>query len=556
MDSAAIRSEDKRRIRSALHHIISYVEFLNDAASADTSTNSDVRLLPRKIIDAADAALQSIEVASREPQGEAEQQREKLRERLLGKGAEIGLLIEQFQVSFDQRQDESIRTDLGRLRDAAVKFRDAAQALGVPQTAETDLKVRGNPGAPQKVDLGGLILVVDDNEGNRDVLSRRLLRDGCEVLLAETGRQALRMVPRYDFDVILLDIMMPEMNGYEVLQELKRDARVRHIPVIMISAVDEIDSVVRCVELGADDYLYKPFNPTLLRARIRALLERNELRRESERRTAELDCALQQLKCEQEQTEKLLRNILPVSVAEELQLRGAVAPRYFEDVTIVFTDFVHFSVNTEDLPTEDLVHILNRYFSAYDEIVLRYKLEKLKTIGDSYMFVGGMPIRSPSHPVDAILAAIEVLNVTRAIGRDGPVDWQIRIGIHTGPVAAGVVGMHKFAFDVWGDTVNMASRMEASSLPGRINVSHSTYSRTKDFFSGEKRGVIGIKEGRVVPMYFINGIASSLLRKEMSPEETFRQRYRTYFQLDVDLTEAASWIDGLPSVPEKSKEPA
>jgi adenylate cyclase len=366
-------------------------------------------------------------------------------------------------------------------------------------------------------------------------LSRRLLRDGCEVMLAETGRQALRMARRYAFDLILLDIMMPEMDGIMVLAEIRKDPKLRRLPVIMISAVDDVESIVRCIELGADDYLPKPFNPVILRARVNALLERKRLQDNEARKTEELQRAFAEIEQQRRKAEELLLNILPSSIAEELQTAGCVEPMYFEDVTIAFADFVGFTLSTEQLPADELVTILSKYFTAFDNIMRRYDLEKLKTIGDCYMFAGGLPIRSPSHPVDTILGAFEMLRVTQEMSREGPVSWQLRIGVHTGPVVAGVVGIHKFSFDIWGDAVNFSSRMEASGAPGRVNLSPNTYARVKDFFACEKRGKIKIKDGREVEMYFVNGIASGLLanKSATTPLKSFGQRYHAYFRKDL-----------------------
>jgi adenylate cyclase len=207
---------------------------------------------------------------------------------------------------------------------------------------------------------------------------------------------------------------------------------------------------------------------------------------------------------------------------------------YFEDVTIAFADFVGFTLATEHLPADELVTILHRYFTAFDSIIKRYDLEKMKTIGDCYMFAAGLPVRSPSHPVDTILAGFEMVEITRKMAQEGPVGWQLRIGVHTGPVVAGVVGTHKFAFDIWGDAVNFSSRMESAGAPGRINLSASTYARVKDFFACEKRERVRIKDGREVDMYFVNGIAAGLLAsKNAAPLKSFEQRYRAYFRKDL-----------------------
>jgi class 3 adenylate cyclase len=195
---------------------------------------------------------------------------------------------------------------------------------------------------------------------------------------------------------------------------------------------------------------------------------------------------------------------------------------------------VGFTLATEQLPADELVNILHRYFTAFDSIMERYGLEKLKTIGDCYMFAGGCPVRNPSHPVDVILAAFDMIHATREMARQGPVDWQLRIGVHTGPVIAGVVGIHKFTFDIWGDAVNFSSRMESSSEAGRINLSANTYSRVKDFFACEKRGRIKIKDGREVEMHFVKGIAAGLLANtSVAPVPAFEQRYRTYFRKNL-----------------------
>jgi class 3 adenylate cyclase len=339
------------------------------------------------------------------------------------------------------------------------------------------------------------------------------------------------MLQRYEFDIVLLDIMMPGMDGYAVLERFKKDPALLHLPVIMITAVDEMESVVRCIELGADDYLLKPFNPVLLRARINALLEQKRLRDAEKRKTAELERLFAEVETERRKTRELLLNILPHSVAEELQTAGSVRPMYFEDVTIVFADIVGFTLSTEQLPADELVDILHEYFTAFDQIISRNGLEKLKTIGDCYMFAGGIPVRKPSHPVDSVLAAFEMVNTMKKISEHGRVNWQLRIGIHTGPVIAGVVGINKFAFDIWGDAVNFSSRMEACGAPGRINLSASSYARVKDFFACEKREKIRIKDGREVDTYFVNGIAPGLLEhKKLAPAHAFEQRYHTYFR--------------------------
>ena len=197
-----------------------------------------------------------------------------------------------------------------------------------------------------------------------------------------------------------------------------------------------------------------------------------------------------------------------------------------------------------------MVTWLHEYFTFFDQIVQRYGLEKLKTIGDSYMLAGGLPVRSSSNPVDAVLACFEILQAVEELGRrENSPGWQVRIGIHTGPVIAGVVGIRKFAFDVWGDTVNFASRMESSGIPGRINVSQQTYSRVKDFFECESRGKILTKEKKEYDMYLVKGISPQLVNNtplagQMAPPN-FLRRYRIYFKKEP-LSFPGSLLNLLP----------
>ena len=239
----------------------------------------------------------------------------------------------------------------------------------------------------------------------------------------------------------------------------------------------------------------------------------------------------EKLVAEKRTSESLLLNILPGEVADELRTKGLVSPKYFEDCTILITDFVGFTLSTEKLAVDELVAMLHDYFTAFDQIVARYRLEKLKTIGDSYMCLSGLPMRNPSHPVDTVMAAFEMLHAVEERARpDRPVQWQVRIGIHTGPVIAGVVGINKFAFDIWGDTVNYSSRMESSGQANRINISERTYSRVKDFFDCEYRGKVLTKDKREVDMYFANGILPGMLSGGGIPPSAFLKRYNIYFQ--------------------------
>ncbi|MEG4109484.1 adenylate/guanylate cyclase domain-containing protein [Microcoleus sp. S13_C5] len=332
----------------------------------------------------------------------------------------------------------------------------------------------------------GSVLVVDDNEVNRDLLARRLQRQGHLVTVAEDGLQALEMLRSDPFDLVLLDIMMPQMNGYQVLENLKADEKLRHIPVIMISAVDDIDSIVRCIELGAEDYLSKPFNPVLLKARISACLEKKRLRDKEQ-------AYLHELAQEKEKSERLLLNILPRAIAQRLKHGEITIADSFAEVTVMFADLVGFTKLSAHLSPAQLVELLNEIFSAFDELAERYGLEKIKTIGDAYMVVGGLPTPSDDHAESIAEMALEIQAAMTKIHTKGGQPLSIRIGIHTGPVEAGVIGTKKFTYDLWGDTVNTASRMESQGVPGSIQVTVATYERLRGKYVFEERGVIPVK---------------------------------------------------------------
>ncbi len=239
----------------------------------------------------------------------------------------------------------------------------------------------------------------------------------------------------------------------------------------------------------------------------------------------QLEQSQDEVRKQQQLAESLLLNVLPSDVADELKQKGAVTPQYHEDVTILFTDFKGFTAATENLAAEELVKLLHEYFSAFDRITERYGLEKLKTIGDSYMAVAGLPERKASHAVDAVLAAFEMVDEVVKRQQQGGPAWSVRVGVHTGPVVSGVVGVRKFAFDVWGESVNFASRMESSGAPNRINLSSSTYQRVKDFFACEARGKVATKEGREYEMFFATGAALA--------QPGFEARYQSYFKREL-----------------------
>jgi adenylate cyclase len=352
---------------------------------------------------------------------------------------------------------------------------------------------------PTAVTETGSILVVDDIEANRDLLSRRLTRDGHRVASVAGGQQALQALSDDEFDLVLLDLMMPDINGFDVLMRMKADERLRRIPVIMITALTETESAIRCIEAGAEDYLPKPFDPILLRARINACLHKKHWHDREQK-------YLRRIEDETAKFERLLLTILPGQVIGRLNQGEAMIADRFEGASVLFADLVDFTQQSARVTPAAMVDYLNRLFSEFDELARDLGVEKIKTIGDAYMAVVGLPNPNPD-PFAAI--AKMALGMIDRLGRvNGHFGWplQIRIGIHSGAVVAGIIGTHRFIYDVWGDTVNVASRLEAYSLPNRIHVSQDTARHLVGPFALEPRGSIDVKGKGKLETFFLSRI--------------------------------------------------
>jgi class 3 adenylate cyclase/CheY-like chemotaxis protein len=332
--------------------------------------------------------------------------------------------------------------------------------------------------------LTGRILVVDDVLANRVLLSRRLQRDGHEVVAVDSGQTALQSTAEGQFDLILLDILMPDMNGIEVLSRLKAEEASRAIPVIMISGLGDIEAVAGCIEAGADDYLPKPFNPVLLRARINAILEKKRWV-DQERRY------LAQIETEKNRADALLHAILPGQIVARLKNGEQIIADRFAAVTVLFADIVGFSPIAAHLPASELVERLGAMFGAFDVLAGDHGVEKIKTIGDAYKAAGGVPEPTSDHADRVLALGSSMLGV---VERQAPSErFHIRIGIHSGPVVAGLIGRHRFVYDVWGETVNIASRLESSGVADRIQISGATRDSLVSDWPLEERAPLDLK---------------------------------------------------------------
>jgi class 3 adenylate cyclase len=344
----------------------------------------------------------------------------------------------------------------------------------------------------------GTVMVVDDDEFNQELMGRQLEVLGYQVVSARDGIHALALLSRRAVDAVLLDIIMPRMNGYQTLRAIREDSELRDIPVIMVSALDDMDSVSRCLELGADDYLPKRFNPALLRARLRGCLEKKRLRDRERAHQRVVDD-------ERAKSDRLLLNILPASIAERLKAEEQEIVDAFDDVSVLFADLCGFTAFSSQHSAAKVLSALNTIFGHIDEIVTRHGLEKIKTIGDAYMLAGGLTQTADGdHLATVVAAGEEIIAAVAAFQRREGLGLDIRVGIDVGPVVAGVIGKVKFAYDLWGDTVNIASRMESAGVPGRVHVSQRVYERLCGTLAFEHREPLAIKGKGLMQTYLLD----------------------------------------------------
>jgi PAS domain S-box-containing protein len=483
----------------------------------------------------------------------------------------------------------------------------------------------------------GVILIVDDNPDNLELLFFFLSDSNFTVLLATDGKSAIEKVESAQPDLIILDVMMPGIDGFETCRRLKANESSKDIPVIFMTALSETVDKLRGFNLGAVDYLTKPIQEEELKARVtthitlrnlnRSLLEQNlrleqEIRKRQQKedelrlsnqaiaassngiviadaREPDLpiiyinpafermtgysaqeiigrncrflqgpdkdqpalnelrsalrggrDCkvvlsnyrkdgtrfwnelsvspiydgagnlthfvgiqmditerkqAQEELRKQQQQTEKLLLNILPEPIAERLKLEPSTIADSFEEVSVLFADLVGFTAFSAERSAKELVEILNLIFSKFDRLAEKHGLEKIKTIGDAYMVVAGLPTPRTDHAEAIAQMALDMQQAIVNLSAEMGEAFSIRIGINSGSVVAGVIGIKKFSYDLWGDTVNTASRMESQGIPGAIQVTAQTYERLRDNYLFEERGVIRVKGKGEMTTYLLTG---------------------------------------------------
>jgi adenylate cyclase len=291
----------------------------------------------------------------------------------------------------------------------------------------------------------GRLLVVDDNKVNRLLLGRSLEQQGHSIEMAENGRQALEMLQAKPFDLVLLDIEMPEMDGYQVLERATADLRLRDIPIIITSALEEVDSVVKCIEMGAEDYLTKPVNPVLLKARIGASLEKKRLR---------------------DQQRELIKKFATSEVASDLETSGFSLGGKFIEATVMFSDIRSFTTIAESQTPAETIELLNTYYTLMFEAISDQGGVVNQMVGDGLMSIFGAPLVQADHCERAVKASLDMIDMIRLLNMDrlaeGKAEIRIGIGIASGQVIAGYTGTTRRAtYTCVGDTVNLAARLES-----------------------------------------------------------------------------------------------
>jgi adenylate cyclase len=291
----------------------------------------------------------------------------------------------------------------------------------------------------------GRLLVVDDNKVNRLLLGRSLEQQGHSIEMAENGRLALEMLHSKPFDLVLLDIEMPEMDGYQVLEKVTSDLQLRDIPIIMTSSLEALDSVVKCIEMGAEDYLIKPVNPVLLKARIGACLDKKRLR---------------------DRQRELIKKFATSEVASDLETSGFSLGGKFVEATVMFSDIRSFTTIAESQTPAETIELLNTYYTLMFEAISDEGGVVNQMVGDGLMSIFGAPLVQPDHCEHAVKAALDMMDMIQLLNADrlaqGKSEIRIGIGIASGQVIAGYTGtIRRATYTCVGDTVNLAARLES-----------------------------------------------------------------------------------------------
>jgi class 3 adenylate cyclase len=345
------------------------------------------------------------------------------------------------------------------------------------------------------------VLLVDDQRLVAEVVRRMLARHADIVFeYCQDAAAAPAAAAAFRPTVILQDLVMEDADGLEMVRRYRSQPASADVPVIMLSATAEAAIKAELLESGANDYLVKPPNEVELLARLR-------VHSDAYLRLLERNAAFAALEKERTKSERLLLNILPAAIAERLKDGERTIAESYPAVTVLFTDLCGFTTFSQHVSAHDLVGLLDDIFSLFDTLASAHGIEKIKTIGDAYMAVAGLPVPRSDHAEAVADMALGLQAAFRRLMDDRGLDMKVRIGIHSGPVVAGVIGRHKFIYDLWGDTVNIASRMESHGEPSLIHVSQATRDLLEGRYRFTDRGELPVKGKGMMRTAFLDGRA-------------------------------------------------
>jgi class 3 adenylate cyclase len=495
----------RHELHTPLNHIIGYSEMLLESATEGSIVALEPRL--RELHEYAQQLMLLVDEVLGRTRKDNEIDLRRLSTEASGPISSIIAAADELKAQAQQMAATEVGQDLERISSAAqtlhTMIADGVSAPPVLPIADSDTARIAV--APVRAAEAGNILVVDDNAANREMLSRRLARVGHRVQVVANGPDALALLRQQPIDLVLLDVLMPEMSGYDVLQHLTADEALREIPVVMISALDEMDSVVRCIELGAEDYLPKPFDPVLLRARIGACLEKKRLRdREAMhlRELAEWNQRLEQRVKEQvallDRLGRLKRFFSP-QLAELIVAGGADDPlaTHRRDLTVCFLDLRGFTAFAESVEPEEVMGVLREYHAEMGRLVMEHEGTLERFTGDGMMVFFNDPVPVPNAAERTVRMALamrkrvgEMIVSWRRMGYE----LELGVGIAQGYATIGAIGYEgRWDYGAIGTVTNLAARLCGEAKPGQILVSKRLLAATADLFEAESVGELALK---------------------------------------------------------------
>jgi class 3 adenylate cyclase/CheY-like chemotaxis protein len=507
----------RHELRTPLNHIIGYAEMLLEELG-DTGKPELIAGLAALRVDARQLLALLNDVLARGQTGPPD---------LAAARGTLGPTLDRVRSAVEtvrgqaaETGGDSLLADLDRIRSATLRLGELLRHGGVPPAEESAHEAAGAaPGGEQEPRHSGTILVVDDNEDNRAMLARRLTRQGYEVLTAAGGRAALDTLAARPVDLVLLDVMMPDLDGYAVLQRLKADPALRDIPVLMISALDELDSVVRCIQLGADDYLGKPFDPVLLQARIGACLGKKRLHDQEARHRRELaewNETLERRVAEQvgqlEQLGRLKRFFSP-HLAELIVAGGADDPlaTHRREVTVVFLDLRGFTAFAETAEPEEVMDVLREYHAEMGHLIVEHEGTLERFTGDGMMIFFNDPVEVPDAAERAIRMAVAMRDSVAGLAarwRKRGWDLALGVGIAQGYATIGAIGFEgRVDYGAIGTVTNLAARLCGEAKGEQILISARVASAVEGMIEAEELGPLALKGlARPVPIWSVRGL--------------------------------------------------